>query len=480
MALYHFHGDIIGRSAGRSVCAGVAYRAGEKIIDERTGITHDYRQKTDVIHTEIILPSNAPERFSDRATLWNEVERAEKRKDSQTARTFDFALQTEFDYDENLEITRRYVWENFVRRGMCADIAIHDGRGGNPHVHVTLTTRDVSQKGFGEKNRDWNQIQLFEKWRENWADICNEKFKEKGLKQRINHKTLKAQGIDREPTIHVGVAGKNMEKRGVSSERAKENREITQRNRQREEAQNPENIADFMHELKQGHTILDREITSIKEKNADIRREIGNLKSRAKDITEQAEHIKTTQKHLEELEEIRQNMGFFTSKKEIKLQIEGLNYTQGKATQSFERVFKFAHERATVETLKIKGKIEGLEQTQEELQNRLAPLLVDKEAFASEYHRQKLLTDIHRDRERIENRLKRLEDEIRKNQSVKENLAWQQSTRQLNIINERDFQRGIEGMNPKNAEKLLEHKERKITENHAKIIEKAHTFTHSL
>ena len=261
MAIYHLHAQIIGRSSGRSSVAAAAYRAGVKITNERDGITHDYTRKQGIAHTEIILPQNAPLEFADRYTLWNAVEQAEKRRDAQTAREMDIALPLEFDHEEQIELIREYVRNNFTDQGMCADIAIHDKGDGNPHAHVMLTTRHISPDGFGGKNRDWNNKALLESWRESWADICNERFKQKRLDIQIDHRTLDAQGIDREPTIHTGL----------SSSRRAENAAIIQRN----EMKAPEKMAEYIHELKQGYVILDREIAALK--HSDSQENIAHL-----------------------------------------------------------------------------------------------------------------------------------------------------------------------------------------------------------
>ena len=230
MAIYHINVKIIGRSSGRSSVAAAAYRAGEKLHNEHDGTTHNYDKKAGVIHAEIILPENAPSEFQNREILWNAVERIEKRKDSQTAREVEVALPVEFELKEQLEVLRKYVQENFVDKGMCADFAIHDKGDGNPHAHIMLTTREVTKEGFGGKNRDWNKLEHLEKWRESWAKVCNERLPED---KRIDHRTLEAQGIDREPTIHIGVAAHNMEKRGILSDRGNINREIKMGRQQR-------------------------------------------------------------------------------------------------------------------------------------------------------------------------------------------------------------------------------------------------------
>ena len=190
-----------------------AYRSGESLTDEQRDITHDYTRKRGVVHTEIMLPGNAPQEYQDRATLWNAVEKAEKRKDAQTARDIDIALPVELGRQEQTALVREYVKDNFVDKGMCADIAIHDKGDGNPHAHILLTTREVTEKGFGKKNREWNSTPQLKEWRESWADTCNERLRV--LDKRIDHRTLEAQGINREPTIHVGVVAKSMERKGI-------------------------------------------------------------------------------------------------------------------------------------------------------------------------------------------------------------------------------------------------------------------------
>ena len=160
---------MVSRSSGRSPVAAAAYRAaeklrssvnaaayrsGENLQDKQYGSVHDYRRKRGVVHNEIILPQNAPREYNDRATLWNAVEQSEKRKDAQTARDIDIALPIELDRQEQIELVREYVKENFVQKGMCADFAIHDKADGNPHAHIMLTTREVNAIGFGKKNRE--------------------------------------------------------------------------------------------------------------------------------------------------------------------------------------------------------------------------------------------------------------------------------------------------------------------------------------
>jgi hypothetical protein len=231
MAQYHFAATLVCRSKGQSAVAAAAYRAGVCLEDERLGKTFDYTRRRGVLHTEIHTPANDQR---DRGQLWNAVERSEKRKDSQLARSIDIALPHELTLGLNLELVRGFVREKFVTQGMIADFAIHaPGRRGdlrNVHVHIMLTTREITGSGFGRKQRDWNDKKELLEWRKAWADHANRILEREGFEERIDHRTLSDQGIDREPTTHVGPAGKEMDQRGAPSDRAQQNRDIKSAN----------------------------------------------------------------------------------------------------------------------------------------------------------------------------------------------------------------------------------------------------------
>jgi len=210
-----------------------AYRSGQDLGGEGDEITHDYTRKGGVVHKEILLPEGAPEEYKDRQTLWRAVEARERRRDARLAREIEVALQIEFDLEEQKALLREYIRENFVDKGMIADVSLHNKGDGNPHAHIMLTTRHVTPDGFGGKNRDWDKEAELVKWRENWAKINNRKFEEKGLDERIDHRTLKAQGIDREPTIHLGYEAAALEHKGIRTEKGDINREIKRRNEER-------------------------------------------------------------------------------------------------------------------------------------------------------------------------------------------------------------------------------------------------------
>ena len=154
MAIFHLSIKIVSRSKGKSAVAASAYRAGEKLTETETGYVHDYTKKNGVIHTEVFLPANAPPEFSSREILWNEVQKIEKQADAQMAREIEVALPVELSREEQLELVRKYVRENFTDAGMCADVAIHekevDGKTvihQNPHAHILLTTRAFKEDG---------------------------------------------------------------------------------------------------------------------------------------------------------------------------------------------------------------------------------------------------------------------------------------------------------------------------------------------
>lgn len=224
MAIYHFSAQVISRGRGQSAVASASYRSGDRLLDERTGEEKYYRR--DIQPDAMILaPSNSPEWVYDRERLWNEVESAEKRKDSQLAREINVALPKELSYDHQKELIHQYVQSEFVQKGMIADIAIHQDDPSNPHAHVMLTTRTITAEGFGPKNRDWNQKELLTQWREQWAEYANQALEKTQRPERISHLSHEDRGLLVLPTVHLGHVAHEMEKRGASSDRGNINRE---------------------------------------------------------------------------------------------------------------------------------------------------------------------------------------------------------------------------------------------------------------
>lgn len=216
MAIYHLSTSVVQRSAGRSSVAAAAYRSGTRLEDLRSGQIHDYTRKKGVTHTEIFVPEGAPEWAKDRAELWNEVEAEEKRKDAQLAREMNVAIPVELVGDQRVELVRRFA-RSLADQGMVVDLAVHEDNPENPHVHLLLTMRSIGPDGFGKKNRRWNDRKVLQDWRERWAMMANDALQSAQVDERIDHRTLKAQGIKREPTIHMGPTVTAMDRRGIET-----------------------------------------------------------------------------------------------------------------------------------------------------------------------------------------------------------------------------------------------------------------------
>jgi Ti-type conjugative transfer relaxase TraA len=234
MAIYHFSAKVMGRGTGRSAVASAAYRSASRLYDERLGRHHDFTNKSGVVHSEIMLPGGAPERLRDREALWNEVETTEKRKDAQFAREVEFAIPRELTQEQGVALAREFVAQEFVARGMVADLNVHwdigaDGEA-KPHAHVMLTMREVGPDGFGPKVREWNATALLQQWRENWAGHVNERLAQLGIETRIDHRSYDAQGIALEPQHKIGAAGARREAKGEDAERVEDHRTVARDN----------------------------------------------------------------------------------------------------------------------------------------------------------------------------------------------------------------------------------------------------------
>lgn len=229
MAIYHFSAQVMSRSKGQSAVAAAAYRSGERLHDERTGENKHYARKVKP-ETMILSPEHAPDWVCDRNRLWNEVEQMEKRKNSQLAREINVALPRELSHEQQTELIRQFVQTEFVDKGMVADLAIHRDDQENPHAHVMLTTREISEEGFTTKNRSWNDRDLLHQWREEWANHANKALERVGIPEQISHLSHKERGLEQLPTIHLGHVAHEMEKKGVETDRGNMNRERQQYN----------------------------------------------------------------------------------------------------------------------------------------------------------------------------------------------------------------------------------------------------------
>lgn len=244
MAIYHCSVKTFSRRNGQSATAAAAYRSGEKLLDEQTGELHDYRKKGGVISATMILPSHAPAWASDRARLWNEVERAETRINSTVAREFEIALPHELSPDDRERLAHEFARELVEKHGFAADVAIHAPpefqKGGtgkvidnqNHHAHILLSTRRLGPNGFTEKTREFDAKgrsdkaselfgpALIEHWRERFAVLQNQFLKAAGVEQKVDHRSHQARGLATEPTRHLGPAAVGFERRtGLDSEK---------------------------------------------------------------------------------------------------------------------------------------------------------------------------------------------------------------------------------------------------------------------
>jgi Ti-type conjugative transfer relaxase TraA len=242
MAIYHLHVKVIGRKLGSSAVASAAYRSGSRLRDERLGRDQDFSAKRGVVHSEVMLPDNGPEAWSDRERLWNDVEAFEVRKDAQLAREVEFAIPREMSEAQGIELARDFVRGEFVDQGMIADLNVHwdmaeDGMP-KPHAHVMLTMRAVDENGFGQKVREWNRTETVERWRERWAEVANERLAELDIDARIDHRSLEAQGLALEPQTQIGAPARRIEDRRIEggeteADRAEMHREIARGNGER-------------------------------------------------------------------------------------------------------------------------------------------------------------------------------------------------------------------------------------------------------
>lgn len=221
MAIYHMSVKPVSRSAGRSATAAAAYRAGSKIIDQRTGEIHDFTRKQGVLSASLVLPDTAGDWAKDRSTLWNAAEQAERRKDACVAREIVVALPSELNEVSRQELVLEFAKGMADSEGCAVDVCIHEpstkGDDRNYHAHLLRTTRVVGADGLESKldteKAGRSRKQDLEVLRERWATLTNDKLKSAGLSERVDHRTLEAQGIERQPTKHIGYAAMEFERR---------------------------------------------------------------------------------------------------------------------------------------------------------------------------------------------------------------------------------------------------------------------------
>ncbi|MFT4075715.1 MAG: Ti-type conjugative transfer relaxase TraA [Asticcacaulis sp.] len=248
MAIYHLSMKPIARGSGRSAVAAAAYRSGERLVNERDGLVHDFTRKGGIEHKEIVLPDGADAEWAkERSALWNAAEFAERRKDARVAREFEIALPHELTAEERLELTRDFARGIADRYKVAVDFAIHSPDDDNTdvrnhHAHVMITTREVTEAGLGDKtimereNR-WlvdNNLptshQQLKTLRLEWEELSNLHLARAGHDIHIDHRSHQERGLSLEPTQHVGVHATQMDKRGLNVERQRLEAEAARRN----------------------------------------------------------------------------------------------------------------------------------------------------------------------------------------------------------------------------------------------------------
>jgi ATP-dependent exoDNAse (exonuclease V) alpha subunit len=236
VAIFHLAVKPVSRGSGRSATAASAYRSATRIRDEATGEVFDYSRKRGVEHTEILLPAGegAATWALDRERLWNTAEQAEHRKDARVAREYEVALPHELTAPQRMKLTRAFARDIADRYRCVVDVAIHaphrKGDERNHHAHLLVTTRELAATGLAGKTtielKDTDRSKLglpparveVIEIRERWSALINEHLAQRGVQERVDHRSLEAQGIDRTPQSHLGPVVNDLRRQGKPSE----------------------------------------------------------------------------------------------------------------------------------------------------------------------------------------------------------------------------------------------------------------------
>lgn len=241
---YHCSASTIGRGKGRSVVAAAAYAAAERLTDLRTGLCHDYRQKSGVLYSEVMVPNGAPPWAKKRAELWNAAEKAEdasksrRKATARTGREFRLACAHELSHEERIACLQAFANHLIDTYGVAVDFSIHapdrHGDQRNVHAHVLTSTRTLSDAGFGGKVRELDspitsKVHI-EAIRAKWAEIENAAYARAGIAKQVDHRSYERRGQEQTPTIHLGEATTALERQGTETERGDHNRLVRLRN----------------------------------------------------------------------------------------------------------------------------------------------------------------------------------------------------------------------------------------------------------
>lgn len=276
MAFFYMHTKIVRASSGKSAVAAAAYQSGQSLHDTRLGQSFSYTHKEEVVHTEVMLPDNAPAAFIDRQTLWNAVEEKESRCNGRYARQYVIALPREWTREQSIERARAFIQEAFVDKGMAADWAFHQ-KAANPHLHIMVTVRKFNQNGTwaamekkefakdengnripeidpktgeqkirkrvrnGAESQEliwkrvtvvdnfWNSRKFFDDTKKLWAEHCNQYLPPD---DQMEWRSYKQRGLERLPLLHEGSQARIAEKSGIILPVVQENRERREINQQ--------------------------------------------------------------------------------------------------------------------------------------------------------------------------------------------------------------------------------------------------------
>lgn len=242
MAIYHLSAKVVSRGKGHSSVAAAAYQSRSMLVDERTGERHNYSRKAgELLFEGIYAPKDAPDWTHDRAKLWNHVEAFERRSDAQLARSFDIALPHELTVEQSRYAIQDWVRDNFMRKGLIADVAIHapgvEGDVRNVHAHVLVVMRKLDGTEFAVRKERAATVEErkdeLEALRASWERIGNRHLERHGFEPSLDRRSLLDQGAHREPSIHLGKDAMALERDGMPTDRGDINRAISAENERR-------------------------------------------------------------------------------------------------------------------------------------------------------------------------------------------------------------------------------------------------------
>lgn len=277
MANYHFSMKPISRSDGRSATAAAAYRSGKLVIDERTGEVHDYRYKQGIVSSDLMFPEGCE--LMESPNFWNAVEQKHKRGDAVLAREFEISLPDELSASERKRLACDFAKEVADFYNVGAEVSIHlpskKGDHRNHHFHLMMSACSVTPAGLGNKVAELDPIHCkrhkiaspADYWRKRWADLTNERLEENGIDARIDHRSLKEQGIDRPPQAHIGPAATGFERRTgeVSDIRIREREKAAALAAEKAEEERQQQMTDLLHRLNAAEVQLSIHHTSAKD-----------------------------------------------------------------------------------------------------------------------------------------------------------------------------------------------------------------------